>query len=176
MVFIFVSLQNKVHSVRNASLGRNNSPKNSIAFRRNASLSICGCIPSGMQWDGCCIIAFYREMHPYGMQIVTHTCTCLRTLPPPRFREKHLHTTKTSRSHANVPPAGKVFLRSATRDYFTAPWTPSLSSFFRSVTSVSVVSIRPAILAALTSAVRTTLSGSMMPALYMSTYLPTFAS
>ena len=51
-----------------------------------------------------------------------------------------------------------------------------LSSLFRSVTSVSVVSISPAMLAAFCRAERTTFSGSMMPALNMSTYLPVLAS
>ena len=51
-----------------------------------------------------------------------------------------------------------------------------LSSLFRSVTSVSVVSISPAMLAAFCKAERTTFSGSMMPALNMSTYLPLLAS
>jgi hypothetical protein len=61
--------------------------------------------------------------------------------------------------------------------YRTAPSTCRfLSSSFRSVTSVSVVSISPAMLAAFSSAQRTTLVGSMMPALNMSTYFPVFAS
>ena len=51
-----------------------------------------------------------------------------------------------------------------------------LSSLFRSVTMVSVVSIKPAMLAAFCKAVRTTFKGSMMPALNMSTYLPLLAS
>ncbi len=46
----------------------------------------------------------------------------------------------------------------------------------RLVTMASVVSIRPAMLAALSRAVRTTFTGSMMPALNMSTYSPVLAS
>ena len=58
------------------------------------------------------------------------------------------------------------------------PTTAFLSSFFESkfVTSASVVSIRPAMLAALVSAVFTTLVGSRMPAFTMSTNSPALAS
>jgi hypothetical protein len=69
-------------------------------------------------------------------------------------------------------------VRSALAAYRTLPSTSRffLSSLFRSVTRVSVVSIRPEMLAAFCRAVRTTFSGSMMPALNMSTYLPLLAS
>src|SRR5688572_627523 len=55
--------------------------------------------------------------------------------------------------------------------YRTAPSTErlALSSLSKLVTRASVVSRRAAILAALERAVRTTLTGSMMPALYIST-------
>src|SRR5262249_18020359 len=59
----------------------------------------------------------------------------------------------------------------------TAPTTllaGSSSSIF--VTMTSVVSIRPAMLAAFSSADRVTLVGSRMPALIMSTYSPVLAS
>ena len=52
----------------------------------------------------------------------------------------------------------------------------ALSSLSKFVTRASVVSIKPAMLAALLSALRTTLTGSMMPALTMSTYLAELAS
>jgi len=52
----------------------------------------------------------------------------------------------------------------------------SLSSLSMLVTIVSVVSINAAMLAALLKAVRTTLTGSMIPALNMSTYSALLAS
>ena len=58
--------------------------------------------------------------------------------------------------------------------YATTPSTGSLSlsSLSKLVTNASVVSNNPAILPAFVNAVRTTLTGSMTPALYISTYCP----
>ena len=76
--------------------------------------------------------------------------------------------------HAIRRPAVRVpRLRACHPDYLTAPSTTLfLSSFSKSVTSVSVVNSSPAMLAAFCKAVRTTFNGSIMPALNMSTYLP----
>jgi hypothetical protein len=67
------------------------------------------------------------------------------------------------------PAATGVPAGCAPRDQLTAPWTALVSSS-RLVTSVFVVSRSPEMLAAFCSAVRTTLVGSMMPALNMSTH------
>lgn len=62
----------------------------------------------------------------------------------------------------------------ASHAYATAPSARCfcLSSFSKFVTNASVVSNNPAILPALASAVRTTLTGSIIPDLSISTYLP----
>ena len=65
--------------------------------------------------------------------------------------------------------------RCATEGYVDAPSAGFFSSL-RSVTRVSVVSMRPAMEAAFWSALRTTFVGSMMPASYMDTILRAFAS
>jgi len=78
---------------------------------------------------------------------------------------------RNARFRAGGMPAPRVV-------YLTAPSTErlALSSLSKVVTKASVVSSKDAMLAALLRAVRTTLTGSMMPALYISTYSPLLAS